>query len=182
MLKEILCDERTALWAPILTTSVVVAFVAYGPVEAVRRRTGMRVPEAGFGYSERSLNAYLDEGGKGIDRLYRRALRWDIAFCILLGVGWTVALGSSFARVVSDGSPWVWLALVPLLVAAVDLTEDAILLTVVHPDPGCHTILRRGDLVKKASAVTKAKWMLVCVALLVTSYGYVKLAIWGFNP
>lgn len=109
--------------------------------------------------------------------MYRRALRLDMWFAVLLGVGWTLALATSFSRVVSgEYRALRWLAVVPVVLALVDLVEDALLLWIVKRHGGCGGELRRPDLVPIASSVTIAKWALAGLATAVSVVGYALLA------
>lgn len=181
-ISEPVCSNQwVALWAPVLTVAAAYVFLSFGPLAVIRQRADGKVPEAGFGYSERKLTEFLSAAGPDGDLMYRRALRYDMWFSVLYGIGWTLALATSFSRVVGDEYRMLrWLTLTPVLLAVVDLIEDSLLLGIVDAQPGCHDGLLRPDLVPVASAVTIAKWLLFALAAGVTVYGYVMLARHGY--
>lgn len=123
------------VWMGALLLVFAVGFLTYGPVGDLRKRVGS-VPEALPLYDLSSIRAYHNAAigpdmGFEPEDLYREELRLDVGFAMVYGLTWTLFLWGTLGHLL-DSSDWQWwLLFAPAAAAIVDLSEDALLLSVV---------------------------------------------------
>ncbi len=104
-----------------------VGFVPLGYAGRIARRYEVKIPEATPFYSRRGFTEFLQRIGANGLPLYRRELGWDILFAILLAPPMVAVLDAIWATSLEHGSWLRILVFVPLVIAVVDVLEDALL-------------------------------------------------------
>ncbi len=131
-----------------------------------------KIPDLAFGYTADELYTWFELYGEGGRAIYAWiALGVDIVYPIIYTMGFifflTTAFEHAFPRQINS---LYKICLVPLLIAALDLLENALLSVLLHSLPA-----KMPSLVAFASVITQMKWLLlilVLTALIIAIIGY----------
>lgn len=167
--------------------TLTLAYLRSGPVAELNSLTGKSLPEGRpfKSYADDTLQTFLSTKLKGggsrlveqpnIRLLYRRALRWDVAFALVFGVLLMFILDGTLGVAIAKPSAYWWLLFIPAGAGAVDIAEDLLLLRATRDekvDPAW---------TRFASVVTWLKWGLVALSLVLAVWGALALGITGAN-
>jgi len=145
-------------------------FLVGGYPGVLRQRTGMSIPEGRWQalrnplsapYTPASVHHYLlSAGGEGW-HVYRVALWWDFVYSAVFALTGFVLVNALWGA--ADGVPgWVLFVarILPLAAGAIDVVEDALLLTAVGVTPvPAGGVLPGAGMVGTASVVTRVKFL-----------------------
>lgn len=147
-----------------------------------------KTPEKRMGYTPRAVVSFARALGDNGLALYRRELRWDPLFAVLLGAFLLILMEGVFIPSESASGGWAsWLLWLPIAYAACDVCEDLLLQAALRPSS---LVVLRSTLSEKvsrvpaftvwiASAFTVMKFLFVGVSGIVLVWGGVNLARLG---
>lgn len=122
--------------------------------------------EERLGYSPAEFHFLLESLGDHGLGLFRQALGFDLLYPLAFVPALALGIAVPFSRVLKNGRPALWLAVLPLVTGPCDWLEDGLLLTLLsafpHEDSG---------LVGLASVVTATKLVLVQVSFVLVLLG-----------
>lgn len=158
--------RQTTLKRVILFALVFVAILAVmeaspigtGALKAASGGQGML--DMRFAYSSDTVRRMFDALGANGSLLYERLLALDVIFAFAFMAFQALAMSALIRRAAAP-APLMRLNLLPSLRCALDLIENALLMTMLAPYPSAASSGRAGILAiaPVASAVTSAKWI-----------------------
>ena len=165
-------------------------FLVGGYPGVLRQRTGMSIPEGRWEalrsplrapYTPASVHHYLLSAGRDGWHVYRVALWWDIVYSAVFAVTGFVLVNALWG--VADGVPDRLLLVarvLPLAAGAIDVVEDALLLTAVG---GCPVpaggVLPGAGVIAAAGVVTRLKFLAYALTLIALIAGAGWLVVRG---
>ena len=165
-----------ALVAALFFVAFSVVFFNLGPVPDVVEAAEAPLLDTRFGWDQDDARGFLSALGDEGRRLYALTLLIDTLYALTFAVTGTLVLAWISGRLLAPTNPLRWVVLLPVLAGALDLVENAGVLTLLAFFPSVPSVLG-GAL----GLVTASKLILVNLCTALTILGLAVVAVFGVH-
>ena len=165
-----------ALVAALFFVAFSVVFFNLGPVPDVVEAAEAPLLDTRFGWDQDDARGFLSALGDEGRRLYALTLLIDTLYALTFAVTGTLVLAWISGRLLAPTNPLRWVVLLPVLAGALDLVENAGVLTLLAFFPSVPSVLG-GAL----GLVTASKLILVNLCNALTILGLAVVAVFGIH-